>query len=106
MPDTAEKRKPNTKSAPFVYHLALTIGPTRYEIERLAETLVPGARAFRLIKDDGTIYDVAQTTYGPECDCPDYLFRRDGLDPAGCKHIKALVRSGLIDREIGRLQRV
>ena len=106
MPDTTRERKLAPKSAPLVYHLALTIGPTRYEIERLAEPLVPGARAFRLIKDDGTIYDVAQTTYGPECDCPDYLFRRDGLDPAGCKHIKALVGSGLIDREIGRLQRV
>ncbi len=30
------------------------------------------------------------------CDCPDYIFRRDGLDPSGCKHIKALVGSGLI----------
>ena len=79
--------------------LDLTIGGTTYEIESLAEALDPGFRAFRLIKVDGTIYDVAQTSYGPQCDCPDYIFRRDGLDPSGCKHIKALVGTGLIDRD-------
>ena len=97
MLNISEKRKVTHKTAPLVSRLDLTIGRTTYAIEPLAETLLPGARAFRLIKDDGTIYDVAQTSYGPECDCPDYLFRRDGLDPAGCKHIKALVGSGLIE---------
>lgn len=80
------------------YHLDLTIGRTTYAIERLPVAPAVGARAYRLIKGDGTLYDVAQTEYGPQCDCPDYIFRRDGLDPAGCKHIKALVGSGLIDR--------
>jgi hypothetical protein len=53
-------------------------------------------RAFRLNKPDGTLYDVAQTRYGPRCDCPDFVFRRDGIDPTGCKHVKALVAEGLI----------
>jgi hypothetical protein len=79
--------------------LDLTIGRTTYAIERLTEAPLPGSRAFRLIKGDGTIYDVAQTSYGPQCDCPDYIFRRDGLDPAGCKHIKALVEFELLERQ-------
>jgi hypothetical protein len=56
-----------------------------------------GVRAFRLNKPDGTLYDVAQTHFGNQCDCPDFIFRRDGLDPCGCKHVKALVAEGLID---------
>ena len=79
------------------YRLDLTIGRTTYAIQPLPEKPCPGSRAFRLVKGDGTIYDVASTTDGPICDCPDYIFRRDGLDPSGCKHIKALVGSGLID---------
>jgi len=82
------------------YRLDLTIGRTTYAIQPLAEKPCPGSRAFRLVKGDGTIYDVASTSHGPICDCPDYIFRRDGLDPTGCKHIKALVGSGLIDQKI------
>ena len=78
------------------YRLELTIGRTSYAIEPLPEAPVAGGRAFRLTKGDGTTYDVAQTAYGPECDCPDYVFRRDGLDPEGCKHVKALVGRRLI----------
>ena len=55
-----------------------------------------GTRAFRLLKADGTVYDVVQTRHGAECDCPDFLFRRDGLDPEGCKHVRALVSVGMI----------
>ena len=47
-------------------------------------------RAFRLRKEDGTVYHIAVTEHGPTCDCPDWTFHRDGIDPAGCKHIKAL----------------
>lgn len=52
--------------------------------------------AVRLIKDDGTIYDAVETAHGPECDCADFIFRRDGIDPDGCKHLKALIRHGLL----------
>jgi hypothetical protein len=58
---------------------------------------VIAARAFRLLKSDGALYDVTQTLFGPQCDCPDFVFRRDGLDRSGCKHVKALVAHGLIE---------
>jgi hypothetical protein len=46
---------------------------------------------------DGTIYLLARRPHGAECDCPDFVFHRDGLDPAGCKHIKALAACGVLD---------
>lgn len=74
-----------------VSHLFLLIDETLYGVQPLA-----GERAFRLNKSDGTLYDVAQTSHGTRCDCPDFVFRRDGLDPNGCKHVQALVAQGLI----------
>ena len=96
---TPSRPRAKSESPPMTYRLDLTIGRTTYAIVPIAEASPPDSRAFRLIKGDGTIYDVAQTCHGPHCDCPDYIFRRDGLDPSGCKHIRALVGSGLIDRE-------
>jgi|GEM_PF-2893369 hypothetical protein len=80
-------------------HLFLTINKNLYRVERLACGPDTVERAFRLNKVDGTLYDVAQTRFGAQCDCPDFIFRRDGLDPSGCKHVKALVGQGLIDGE-------
>jgi hypothetical protein len=77
--------------------LDLTIDRTIYALERVACHPAIAARAFRLTKGDGIAYDVAQTAFGPQCDCPDFIFRRDGLDPEGCKHVRALVDSGLIE---------
>lgn len=77
--------------------LHLTIRETSYAVRRVACDPVVAAKAYRLLKGDGTLYDVIQTAFGPECDCPDFIFRRDGLDPAGCKHVRALVDCGLID---------
>ena len=53
------------------------------------------SRAFRLTRK-GDIYDVAQTVHGPVCDCPDFIFRRDGLDPRGCLHIRAMRAVGIL----------
>ena len=78
------------------FRLDLTIGRTTYGVAPVPCEPVIADRAFRLTKADGTAYDVAQTAYGPQCDCPDYIFRRDGLDPEGCKHIRALIGSGLL----------
>lgn len=44
----------------------------------------------------GNTYHVAQHSHGPECTCADFTMRRDGNDPRGCKHIRALVDEGLI----------
>ncbi len=77
--------------------LILTIGALAYVVRPLDCSPDLARRAFRLAKDDGTLYDVAETPHGPACDCPDFLFRRDGVDPDGCKHIRALVAHGLIE---------
>lgn len=78
-------------------HFFLRINQTFYEVRALKCDPIIAVKAFRLNKADGTLYDVAQTQYGPQCDCPDFIFHRDGLDPSGCKHVKALVVEGLID---------
>ncbi len=96
MTATLAPRRAGRAAVEAAYRLDLTIGRTTYAIRPLASAPVIADRAFRLTKGDGTIYDVAQTVHGPECDCPDFIFRRDGIDPSGCKHIRALVGSGLI----------
>ena len=76
--------------------LFLSIREGLYRLRSLECDPETAHRAFRLQKADGTLYDVAETRFGPRCDCPDFIFRRDGLDPLGCKHVKALVEQGLI----------
>ena len=72
--------------------------------ERDTVRLIPardfGARkAWRLRKlaSDRVTYDVIGLVTGPECSCPDFVWRRDGIDPAGCKHCRALKALGLLD---------
>lgn len=72
---------------------ALTIGKTRYEVEAVPTGDGP---AYRLSKADGAVYDVRETEHGPECDCGDFVYRRAGLDAAGCKHVKALRGLGML----------
>ena len=53
-------------------------------------------RAWRLRnRGNGRTYDVAESDHGPECDCGDAIYRRDGTG-ASCKHIRALSALGLI----------
>jgi hypothetical protein len=54
-------------------------------------------RLIRLRKPDGAVYYVSEHAFGAQCDCPDFIFHRDGIDPTGCKHIKALAACGLLD---------
>lgn len=77
--------------------LLLVINRTVYRVKPIRCDPTGAVRAFRLKKPDGTLYDVAQTQFGAQCDCPDFVYRRDGLDPDGCKHVKSLVAEGLID---------
>jgi hypothetical protein len=81
--------------------LTLTINGTAYAVRPIATDSFAAIKAFRLRKSDGTAYDVAQTVHGFECDCPDWTFHRDGIDPDGCKHVKALVACGLLHSEGG-----
>src|SRR4051795_5956235 len=87
------------RSRPRPAHLFLKINETVYGLRALDCDPELAIRAFRLAKADGSRYDVAQTPYGPQCDCPDFIFRRDGIDPAGCKHVKALIAEGLLEAE-------
>ncbi len=76
--------------------LTLTINGDNYSVRPLPADFV-GIRAFRLTKRDGEAHDVARHAHGAECTCGDRVFRRDGIDPKGCKHIRAARAVGLID---------
>jgi hypothetical protein len=82
-----------------VCRLTMAINGVDYRVEPSPAGAQAVARAYRLSKPDGTAYDVALTHYGLTCDCPDFIFHRDGIDPDGCKHIKAMVAYGLLDRK-------
>jgi hypothetical protein len=76
----------------------MNIGDRMYQVRPVRCDPVVGRRAFRLLSDAGDLYDILQhERFGASCDCPDFIFRRDGLDPRGCKHVQALVGCGLIE---------
>ena len=89
-----------------VARLTLFIGGKAYNVQPLDGDDVAIMKAFRLRKFDGTDYDIAQTAEGISCDCPDFTFRREAIDPSGCKHIKALIACGLIDPGQAKAQTV
>lgn len=80
------------------FRLYLTIDRFPYHVRPIVTDPVFADRAFQLTRPDGKSYDISQTRHGLTCDCPDFIYRRDGLDPAGCKHIRALVSCGLVER--------
>jgi hypothetical protein len=64
----------------------LAINGTRYEVLPLYDD---DARVgYRLLKTDGTMYDVDTTREPWCCDCPDAVFHPER--PGGCKHSLAL----------------
>jgi hypothetical protein len=93
----AERRPRRAAGAAEGIGLDLRIRGTTYGVDHVPCAPDAARRLYRLRKPDGTWYDVVQTEYGPECDCPDFVYRRAGLDPAGCKHVRALVAFGLIE---------
>ncbi|WP_422929365.1 hypothetical protein [Singulisphaera sp. PoT] len=58
--------------------LTLTSNDADYAERPIASEMVDVSRAFRQTHG-GDIYDVAQTM----SDCPDFIFRREWLDPRG-----------------------
>jgi hypothetical protein len=70
--------------------LILRIDGRAYQVEPIDPT------CYRLSSDRGDVYDVALTSDGPTCDCPDARFRRNGVDYRGCRHYRALVHVGLM----------
>ena len=66
---------------------ALEINGTAYEVLPLFD----GAAlvGYRLLKADGTMYDVGTAgAHGWTCDCPDATYHPER--PGGCKHVQAL----------------
>src|SRR5690349_3436173 len=80
-----------------VCRLTLTLNGARYAVRPVRCDREAALRCYSLRKADGTQYNVAQTIHGAECDCPDFAFHRDGVDPNGCKHIRALAVLGMLD---------
>ena len=85
--------------------LTLTINGVHFSVRPLQSEDDQIKRAFRLRRiplRSGVIFDVAETAHGAVCDCPDFVFRRDGLDPRGCLHIRAMRAVGLLEASLPR----
>src|SRR4051794_11046188 len=97
MTTTAATRKPRTaRPARGTCRLTLTINGASYAVRPVPCDPTAARRCWSLRKGDGTVYHASQHDHGPECDCPDFVFRRDGRDPAGCKHLKALAALAML----------
>jgi hypothetical protein len=98
---TAPRRPVKTSNKPeLTVSLCIAINHTVYQVEPIRPQDPEITRAWRLAKEgaDGAVYDVAtHRSHGHQCDCPDFECRRRGLDASGCKHIKALVKMGLLE---------
>lgn len=75
--------------------LTLIIGGQTYNVEVHPYSHV---RLTRHNDPTGLSYDVLFPGFDcpASCDCPDYRYRRQGLDYGGCKHVRALTDLGLI----------
>jgi hypothetical protein len=72
--------KPNAEHAGGV----LEVNGTRYEVLPLYDG--EALAGHRLLKADGTMYDIDGATW--RCDCPDAIYHPER--PGGCKHSLAL----------------
>jgi hypothetical protein len=97
--DTAKRPRRTIRPARAVCRLTIAINGKDYLVNPNLTDGSAALKAYRLTKTDGTAYDAALTVHGLTCDCPDFIFRRDGIDPEGCKHIKAMVAFGLLDNK-------
>jgi hypothetical protein len=91
---TATTRKA-TKTTTGRCGLTLTINGQRYKVRPLPADF-GGLKAYRLTKSDGDFHDVSRDVYGLSCTCGDFVWRRDGIDPEGCKHTRSCKALGLL----------
>jgi hypothetical protein len=90
-------RKPRVvRPARGTCRVSLEINGVEYAARPIVFEGVHARRLIRLRKADGAVYYVSEHDFGVECDCPDFIFHREGIDPGGCKHIKALAACGMI----------
>jgi hypothetical protein len=79
--------------------LTLTINGVHFSVPPIKTEDADIKRAFRLRKQplkSDVIFDVADTVHGAICDCPDFVFRRDGLVPRGCLYMRGMKAVGLL----------
>jgi hypothetical protein len=93
-PHTTRKPRPADRC-----RLTVTIRGAAYTARPIRPETSEVARAWRLCKVYGTTYTVADTIDGTTCDCTNLVFRHEGHDQVGCKHVRALRALGLIDPE-------
>lgn len=74
------------------------VDETDYEVQRLDGHPDIGFPAVRLIKADGSSFDLLRTKHSWQCECPDFANRRQHKGEE-CKHIRALAAVGLIQRD-------
>jgi hypothetical protein len=76
--------------------MAISIDGTHYSVEMLAPALgATKAYRFRKVGGDEAVHDLDETAYGASCSCGDFVFRHDGLDDLGCKHLRGARAMGL-----------
>lgn len=69
---------------------------TRYRVYHVPSSPEVGHPAYRMVKlGSSEVYDVILTPFGPECTCPDYVYRRQNTE-AKCKHCDVLKAIGLL----------
>src|SRR5437588_5518275 len=85
--------------------LTLTIRGVLYGVRPLEIEDDDIARAFTLRKADGTTHTVADGAYGATCDCGDFIWRHEGKDASGCKHIRAARAVGLLSGSVAPASR-
>jgi hypothetical protein len=86
-----------TTPPPDTCRLSVTIRGTCYTARPVRAETPDVIRAWRLRRPDGEAYTVADTIDGQQCTCADFVYRHEGLDAIGCKHVRALRALGLID---------
>ena len=82
---------------PLTVAMVISIDGTHYAVSPLAPA-PDASKAYRFAKvgGDENVYDVEELAGVSRCDCADFVFRREGLDTLGCKHIRAAWMMGLI----------
>jgi hypothetical protein len=93
---TVTTRPHRTVRPPDVCRLTVTIRGEPYRVRPIRPECDDVSRAWRLRKRDGTAYVVAETVHGATCECADQVYRHEGRDDVGCKHIRASRALGLI----------
>jgi hypothetical protein len=88
--------EPNPPPRPGRCRLILSINEHKCNVRPIFSQHETVLKAFRLSRkvtiNRKVIYDVADTIYGGICDCPDFIFGRDGKDPKGFRAGRLLRR--------------